>query len=90
MTGPAARLDVSVRCGSPRGDRLHVIELRPKAVAAVDAHDPVEFGGLAELERDRHLDRYVAGPALEPTQVLAVEYHAVQKSVLGNRPGDLG
>jgi hypothetical protein len=29
--------------------RVNVIELGPKAVATVDAEDPVEFGRLAEL-----------------------------------------
>jgi len=44
------------------GARLDVVELGPKTVATVHAQDPVESGWLAQLQRDRYLDRDVPGP----------------------------
>jgi hypothetical protein len=37
--------------------RLVVIELRFEPITALDTADPVELGWLAQLERNRDLDR---------------------------------
>jgi hypothetical protein len=45
----AARIEVRGRRGAASAVRLQVIVVVPKAVAAVDASDPVESGRLAQL-----------------------------------------
>jgi hypothetical protein len=57
MAPPATRREVAVG-RRPVGDvRLDVIEFGPEAIATVDTADPVELGWLAQLERNRDLDR---------------------------------
>jgi hypothetical protein len=60
MATPAARPEIAVRRGPICDMRLDMVVLGAEAVAAIDAADPVEFGRLAELERDRDLDRNVS------------------------------
>jgi hypothetical protein len=45
-----------------------MVELGPEAVATIDAHHAVEVGWLAQLERQRNLDRTTTRPALEMMQ----------------------
>src|SRR5918992_1175845 len=67
-----------------------VVVLGPKAFATGDAFDPIELGGLAELEGQEDLDRRVAGPAPHVTDVLAIEEDPGEKGIRGDLLGDLG
>ena len=66
-----------------------MVLLVSKAVAAVDALDPVELGRLAQLQRQQDLCRSVAGPAAEMSQVGAVIEQPAQKGVGGDLSGRL-
>ena len=85
----AAGVDVPRRRRATADVRVDVVVFGPEAIAAVGALHAVEVGRGAEFERDHHLDRYVARPPGEVTQVLAVEEDPVQKGIGGNFPSDL-
>jgi hypothetical protein len=89
MAAPAPRFEVAVRSRALGPVGFHVVELGPKAVAAVDADHPVERRWRPQLQGDGHLDRDVSGPAGEVTQVDPVVEHPVEKGILGDLLGDL-
>jgi hypothetical protein len=90
MTRPAARFEVGGGGGAQGGVGLDVVVLGPKALAAVGAGDPIEVGRVADLQGQEHLDRGVAGPAAQVTQVLTVVEDPGEEGIGGDPSGDLG
>src|ERR687892_720942 len=89
MGGPATRVEVVERRRTEQAVRLDVVVLSTQTVATVRAHHAVEARRLAQLERDAHLDRGVAGPPPHLSEVLAVVEDPGEKRVLGDLLGDL-
>jgi hypothetical protein len=90
VTRPAAPLEVGQGGGAARDVGLDVIVLGVESVAAVHAANPVEFGGLSQLQGQKDLDLGAAGPAADVPEVLAVVEEAGQERIGGDLPGDLG
>ncbi len=72
MAPVAAPLQIAGRSEASGDMRLAVFLLVAPAVAAIDALDPVELGRLAQLQCQEDLDRSVAGPAAQVSEILSV------------------
>jgi hypothetical protein len=90
VAAPATRYEVGGGGGPLHSVGLDVVVLGRKALAAVGATDAIEVGWIAELEGDEDLDRDVAGPAAQVSQVHPVVEHPGEEGIGGDIPGDLG
>ena len=90
MAVPAAAGQVVVGGGAAVGHRVDVVALDAVGLGAVDTDQPLESGGIAQLEGRAQLGGEIAPDVADRLDARAVGDHGLDEAALGQPPGHRG